>query len=166
MSHSGSISKAVRKSCLISSGIRSISANRTIEVFEIVEHLFIPKIELFQFFDEVGIEDCKLSREVRLDKEMFVHRLDRWGDSCDICNGRSRRNRHRVAVAHSMLLQSIRATGPVHRSSAVHIEVCLLALFRGVRLYRSEAVLGPIWSLYRSNRRLFLLQVQLEARIA
>ena len=36
-------------------------SDRSIEVFEIVEHLLIPRSELFKFVDEIGIGDGELS---------------------------------------------------------------------------------------------------------
>ncbi len=36
-------------------------ANRSVEIFQIVDHLGIPKIESFELFDEIRVCDCEFS---------------------------------------------------------------------------------------------------------
>src|SRR6185312_10106094 len=66
--------------------------HRTVKVFEVVNHDFVPQAASLQIFHEVRVQNREVAGEVRLDIEVLERRLNGRADTNDIGYGGSRSN--------------------------------------------------------------------------
>src|SRR5699024_6085642 len=92
-------------------------------VLEVVDHDLVPQVQRLEVFDQVRVDHGELARQVRFDVQVLVGRLDRLRYAGDVGDGRGRRNRHAVGVAHADALHALAQAGPVQRGRLVLLQV-------------------------------------------
>ncbi len=73
----------------------------TVEVLQVGDHHLVPQPAVLERPDQMGVDDGEVAGHVRLDEQVPVGWLDRLADPDDVRDGRRRRDRHHVGVAHA-----------------------------------------------------------------
>ena len=87
---------------------------RAVEIFHVRDHHFIPQVEALQILDQEFIGDGELAGQVRFDVEVLIGRLDALRQPGNVGDGRRRRDRDAVRVAHADLPDARAQRLPIH----------------------------------------------------
>lgn len=68
----------------------------TIVIFQLLQHVSIPKLQRFQVLDQLDVNDSEFAGEIRLHVEVFVRRLDGLRHADDVGNSGGGSNGHHV----------------------------------------------------------------------
>src|SRR5690606_37038184 len=109
---------------LVQVGGNAVDARQAaVEVFQIGDHDFVPQVALFEIANQVVVHHGEFARQVRLDVQVAVVRLDAWRHADNIryrCGGR---NGHAVGVAHAVLADVGSQCIPIQCAAVVHFNV-------------------------------------------
>jgi hypothetical protein len=97
-------------------------ADRAVEIFEVGDHHLVPQAARLQLMHQCCVDHGEVAGHVRFDEQVLVGRLDRLRDTANVGDGRRRRDRHGVGVAHTCLPDALAQGIPVERRGAVHVD--------------------------------------------
>src|SRR5690606_8359980 len=94
-----------------------------IEVLEVGNHHLVPQAQLLEILDQVFVGHGELARQIGLDVEVLIFRLDTGGHTNDVGDGRGRRNGNAVGVAHADFSNTVAQGFPIHGAAAIDVQV-------------------------------------------